>query len=165
MYTGLLLASLVLSGGKDPAPTEPVYEFQKLVKGKLEFVAVKEKDRTVFVVTHPFGMGGGIIKLKAGQWPDNVVLRFQGFTGLENIRITTDRIYAEGSHHRSGDFPFFFLDAKGQMPFEVIDDKRATGRLKILVETRDGSVEVTLPKHLLAGSGQIRLNWIDWHRK
>jgi hypothetical protein len=165
MYTSLLLAFLVLSGGKEPAPTEPAYEFHKLVKGELKLVAVKDKERTVFVVTHPFGMGGAIIKLKGGEWPENVVLRFQDFRSLENIRITTDRINTEGSHHRSGDFPFFFLDAKGQMPFEVLDDKRATGRLRIVVEIRDGNTDVILPKHFLAGSGQIRVNWIDCYRK
>jgi hypothetical protein len=162
MYTGLLLASLALSGGNEPIVAEPAYEFHKLVKGELKIVAVKERDRTVFVVSHPFGMGEAVIKLKAGQWPDHVVLRFQGFKALENIRIKTDRIYAEGSHHQSGDFPFFLLDAKGHKPS---GDKDRAGSLKILVEKLDGSVVVILPTHLLAGSGQVRVSWIDCYRK
>jgi hypothetical protein len=165
MYTGLLLASLALSGGNEPVAAEPAYEFHKLVKGELKIVAVKEKDRAVFVVDHPFGMGEAAIKLKGGQWPENVVLRFQRFKGLEKLAIASDRIYTEGSHHCSGEFPFFFMDASGQMPFEVIDEKRATGKLKILVEQRDGNMDVILPKHFLAGSGQIRMNWIDLYRK
>ena len=114
--------------------------------------------------------GESTIKLKGGQWPDKVSLRFQdkdekAKPGLEHIRITTDHLYAEGSHHLSGNFPFFFLDAKGKKPFEVIDDRRASGRLKILVERHDGTVDVTLPTNLLAGSSQLHVYWIGWYTK
>ena len=175
MYTSLLLASLVLGCG-ELAVTQPSYEFEVKPK-EITIAAVKEKDRTVFLVTD-FNVGEVTIKLKGGQWPDNVSLRFQdknekakpdknenGKPGLEHIRITTDRLYTEGSHHLSGNFPFFFLDAKGKKPFDVIDNNRASGRLKILVERHDGNVEVTLPTNLLAGSSQLHVYWIGWYTK
>jgi hypothetical protein len=168
MYTGLLLASLVVGGTEDSSVAQPTYEFELRPK-EIKIVVVKEKDRTVFLVTN-LNVGEVTIKLKGGQWPDKVSLRFQDKDekvkpGLEHIRITTDRLYVEGSHHLSGNFPFFFLDAKGKKPFEVIDDHRASGRLKIVVERRDGAVEVTLPTNLLAGSSQLNVSWIGCYTK
>ena len=167
MHTSLLLASLIVGAGESPV-AQPSFEFKVRPK-EIKIVAVREKDRTAFVVTN-LNVGEVTIKLKSGQWPDNVSLRFQDKNekakpGLEHIRITTDRLYTEGSHHHSGNFPFFFLDAKGKMPFEVIDDHRASGKLKILVERRDGAVEVTLPTNLLAGSSQLHFYWIGWYTK
>jgi hypothetical protein len=168
MYSGLLLASLVVGGVGESSVAQPSYEYEVKLK-EITIAAVKEKDRTVFLVTN-FNVGEAIIKLKGGQWPDKVSLRFQdkdekAKPGLEHIRITTDHLYAEGSHHLSGNFPFFFLDAKRKKPFEVIDDRRVSGRLKILVERHDGTVEVTLPTNLLAGSSQLHVYWIGWYTK
>jgi hypothetical protein len=170
MFAGSILASLAHGGSGDPKAAEPTYEF-KLIEGN-SIVAAKGKDRTVFVVTNPFGIGQAGIKLKAGQWPATISLRFQyrqekggGFTNLEHIRVTTDRIHPEGSLKASGQFAFGFLEGKGQKPFEVLDDRWTAGQLRVLVEERDGALEVTLPPSLLAGSTQIEVYWIDAYRK
>jgi hypothetical protein len=170
MNATLLVAILVLGAVQGPSLAQSPYEFK--VHKEITIVPVQEKSRTVFLVTNPSGIGQATIKLSSKQWPDKVTVRFQykkekgnGFTSLEHIRITTDHIYTEGSHGLSGNFPFFFLDSKGQKPFEVIDDQRAAGRLKILVEKRDGAIEVALPTHLLTGSTQIHVYWIDAYRK
>jgi hypothetical protein len=170
MYAGLILACLTIGSGEERNAVEPSYEFN-LVKDT-SIVVAKEKDRSVFVVTNPFGIGKAGIKLKAGQWPANISLRFQysskkgnRFTSLELIRMTTDRIHAEGHYKASGQFAFGFLDGKGQKAFEVLDHRWIAGKLRVLVEEREGGLEVTLPRSLLAGSTKLDLYWIDAYRR
>ena len=107
MYTGLILASLALrvaiaGSGNDPKLVERAYEFMPIKDNRIG--VAKEKGRTLFLVTSPFGIGQATIRLKAGQWPQNIALRFQyktekggGFGNLEHIRLTSDRLYAEGA--------------------------------------------------------------------
>jgi hypothetical protein len=170
MNVGLILVALALGGGKGPQAVEPVYEFSLKKEGRID--AAREKERTVFLVTSPRGIGQAGIKLKAGSWPEIVTLRFQyvneedkGFANLEQIWITTDRIHTEGSLKASGQFAFLFLDGRRQKPVQMPDDRRAAGVLRVRVEQRNGAVEVTLPAHLLTGSTQLDLSWIDAFRR
>ncbi len=169
MGAGLFLISLALGGQKGPPVAEPVYEFT--LKKQTHIDVVKEKDRTVFLVTNPFGIGQAMIKLKAGTWPENVTFRLRysaekgkGFTNLENLRITTDRIYAEGNLGTSGKFLFVFWDGKGPKAARSLDERKAAGVLRVRVEARDGALEVTLPTHMLTGSNQLDVSWIDAYR-
>lgn len=118
MFTGLILASLAVGGGKEAGAAEPAYEF-KLHGPADSAAAVKEANRTVFVVTCPSGIGEGTIVLKAGQWPENVTLRFQrarakGLGKLEHLGLKTARVSAQGDLKSSGKFDFSFLDAQGK---------------------------------------------------
>jgi hypothetical protein len=169
MYTGLLLASLALGGGKEAKVEEPMFDFKVTKDNSIVFV--KESGRAVFVVSNPNGIGQATIVRKSGAWPANTVFRFQygsekgkGFNNLEHLTLTTDRIYAEGNLKASGKFAFFFLDAKRQKPYEVLDERRASGKLRVVVEPRDGALEATLPMHLLIGTNQLDLYWIDAYR-
>jgi uncharacterized protein (TIGR03067 family) len=147
-------------GPADQKAGEPTYEFSPHKDTRI--VVAKDKDRTVFVVTSPSGIGQAGVELKAGQWPANITLRFRyskekggGFTNLEHIRMTTDRLYTEGSLGSSGQFPFGFLDGKGHKPFEVLGDRWAAGKLKVVVERRGGTLDVSLPPHVLTGSARL----------
>ncbi len=170
MFHSLVLASIVLFGGPPAQQGEPMYEF-KLNKADNTIVAVKENDRTVFVVTCPVGIGYGSIKLKGGQWPENVTFRLQhgkdkGFTNLEDFKLTTDRLQLEGSLKMSGKFSFCFLNAKGT-PVGVgtpVGARPSAGELAVRVESRNGALEVTLPSCLLIGSSQVRLDWVNEFR-
>jgi hypothetical protein len=170
MFTGLVLASLTFCGGEKPEAAGPSYEFDTVQENGV--VAAEEKGRTVFVVTNPSGIGRAGLKLKAGPWPANVTLRFQrrggkggGFTNLEHIEITTERIHCVGSLMLSGRFDFGFLDEKGRKPGETLGPGWAAGRLRVRVEERDGAIEVTLPPRLLAGSSRLEVSWIDAYRR
>src|SRR5215471_3822495 len=70
MYSGLLLASLVVGGAGESSVAQPSYEYEVKPK-EITIAAVKEKDRTVFLVTN-FNVGEATIKLKGRQWPDKV---------------------------------------------------------------------------------------------
>jgi hypothetical protein len=122
-------------------------------------------------VTNPFGIGRAGIKLKAGAWPAHVTLRLQyraekggGFTNLENIEITTDRVHSVGSLRSSGSFDFGFLDEKGRKPAETLGASWSAGKLQVRVAERDGALEVTLPPNLLTGSSRLEVYWIDAYR-
>jgi len=164
MFASLFL-TLALGGEQK---TEPTYEF-KLRKAADTIVTGKEKERTFFIITSPGGIGGATLTLKAGQWPENVTLRFQhqqgkGFAHLENITLTTDRVRVEGNAKSSGKFRFCFLDSK-KTPVVIGAGKREpAGALNVIVDVRKDSLDVTLPTCLLIGSGQVELSWIDVYR-
>ena len=169
MHTGVMLAALGLAVG---ANDEPAYEFKPINPAENSIAAVKEKDRTVFVVTNPLGIGRAGITLKSGRWPANITLRFRrsgakggGFTNLEYVEVNTDRVHCVGSLGLSGRFEFGFLDERGRKPRDVLSPDWVAGRLRVLVEERDGAIEVTLPPRLLAGSNRLELSWIDAHRR
>jgi hypothetical protein len=154
------------------AGAEPSYEF-KLRKAADTIVAVKEKERTVILVTSPGGIGQGTITLKAGQWPENVTLRLQHdkgkpFANLERIDLTADRIRVEGNLKSSGQFKFCFLDAK-RTPVAIdqgtpSNARAPAGTMNVRVEKRDHGMDVVLPACLLIGSAQVELSWVDAYR-
>jgi hypothetical protein len=164
MLANFLLAPLLLMA--QPADLD----FQVKVKKPADrVVAVKEKQRTVLLVTSPSGIGQATLTLKAGQWPDNVTLRFEhdkgkGFASLESLKLTTDRLRIEGSKRVSGRFLFAFLDAK-RKPIALESGKNAAaGEMNVVVDAKNGAIEVTLPASLLIGSSQLEVAWIDAFR-
>jgi len=167
MHVLIFSAFTILGGGT--ANDEPAYEY-KLRKPADTILAIKEKTRTVFVVTSPSGIGDGSIKLKSGPWPENVTFRFVGsdgkaFSNLERIDLTTDRLRVEGNLKLSGKFRFCFLDAK-KTPAAIEPGKReSAGMLNVVVEKRADAFEVTLPACLLIGSTQVELSWVDEFRR
>src|SRR6516225_5292195 len=113
LSSSFLLAAFVGIVSPDPKPDEPAYEF-KLDKAGDVVVAEKEKERTVFTVTCKSGIGGAILTLTEGRWPERVTLRFRyakdtAFNNLEEFRLRTDRILVEGSLKTSGKMRFCFL--------------------------------------------------------
>jgi hypothetical protein len=165
----LLLAPIAPALGQEPEKkpkvVEPAFDF-KFRKPADSIAVVKQAKRTLLVVTSASGIGDATITLKAGQWPDDIAVRFQygkdkGFDNLEQIEITTDRVHARGSKKLSEKFPFVFLDAKrNTAPIE----REPSGVLNVRVTVRDGAIEVSLPTYLLIGSGEVRLHWTDAFR-
>jgi hypothetical protein len=161
---GTLLFSAALIGGDK----EPTFEF-KFRKPADTITVSKEAKRTVFLITSADGIGNATITLKDGPWPEHVVLRFvhgkdKGFTSLEKLHLTTERLQIEGSKKLSGRFRFAFLDAK-RTPMSIEQGKReSAGTLDIPVEVRDGAIEVVLPAHLFTGNREVRIDWIDAYR-
>jgi hypothetical protein len=130
MYKTLLIASVAIIGLKDPVVAGPTYEFE--TKKGSTIATMRDKARTVFIVTNSFGIGQGAIKLKSGRWPDRVCLRFQyrngkggSFNNLEHISLASDRIYAQRSRNQSGNFPFYFLDQNVLKQGETINGSKA----------------------------------------
>src|SRR5262245_53040915 len=111
MAHGMLLVAALIVGQPGREAKEPTYKVVEVRKAGDSVVAQKEKGRTVFVVTSESGIGGTVVVLAGGEWPENVTLRFQyskgkGFRTLEDIRLNTDRIVVQGMQKKSGRMPF-----------------------------------------------------------
>jgi hypothetical protein len=165
----LLLMAAALSGG---AP-EAAYEY-KLEKAADTVVARTEGKRTVFTIASSTGIGGATIRLKAGEWPHDILLRLQytagkPFTSLESFGITTDRLWAGGAMRDSEQVLFSFRNAKGELERDAREAPGGhyvtSGTLRIRVEPGKEGVDITLPANLLAGSRQVSLGWIDAFRR
>jgi len=162
MFTSILLTTLALTG-EQPKSTEPVYDI-KLRKAADTLVTGKEKDRTIFIVTSPGGIGGATVNLKVGQWPENVTLRLQyqqgkGMTNLENLTLSTERIRIEGNANSSGKFRFWFLDGN-----KSPGKREPAGTLNVLVTKHKDWLDVNLPSFALSGSSGVEISWIDVYR-
>ncbi len=162
ILSGILLLVVSLPLMAEP----PKYAFT--LRKADDAITVKERDRrTVFVITSKSGIGGGTIKLTAGDWPSDVTLRFEykdglgnGFKMLETFSLTTDRLLVSGSHKQSGSLPFLLPDSAG----EYVENQPAAGHLRVTIAPNAGALEVTLPAHLFVGSRQVTLVWIDAYR-
>src|SRR5262245_44658303 len=106
MFCDLMLLAALIGAGQDRAAKEPSYKLD-IHKAEDKIVVRKEKDRTVFVVTSPSGIGIATIALEKGEWPEKVTLRFlyregNGFDMLEDLQFVTDRLSGSGSAKQSG---------------------------------------------------------------
>src|SRR6476620_10916825 len=97
MTHGMLLVAALMVSEPDRQAKEPTYKVVEVQKAEDTVVPLKEKDRTVFVITSKTGIGDASIVLASGEWPQNVTLRFQyakgrGFDMLEDIRMYSDHL-------------------------------------------------------------------------
>jgi hypothetical protein len=166
----MLLVAALIVGQPDREAKEPTYKVVDVRKAADSVVAQKEKDRTVFVVTSESGIGEAAIVLTAGEWPENVTLRFQyskgkGFQTLEDIRLYSDRVVVQGTQKSSGKMPFCF--AGRDVKLDVIEPggREAAGFLDVRVRDGKEALDVTLPANMLRGSGRLRVAWIDAYRR
>jgi hypothetical protein len=172
MAHGMLFVAALIAGQPDREAKEATYKIvdSYSYKGADSVVAQKEKDRTVFVVTSESGIGGATIVLASGEWPENVTLRFQyskgkGLHTLEDIRLSTDRVVVEGTQKSSGKMPFCFAGPDVKQDVIEPGGRKAAGLLDVRVHHREAALDVTLPAHMLRGSGKLRVAWIDAFRR
>jgi hypothetical protein len=129
-----------------------------------------EKDRTVFVVRSPTGIGRAVIERTGDNWPAGVIVRLH-VKGLESFRVANGKVaLAVAVSGRGGaeqgvrvwkdgkeDAP---LDAKS--PFWADVRRVAGGDGK---PADDGHFEVPLPRAFFEGNPKsIELNRIDFYR-
>jgi hypothetical protein len=169
MALGMLLVAALVVGQPGGEVNEPTYKFVAVQKATDSVVARKEKDRTVFVVTSPSGIGDATIVLAGGEWPENVTLRFlyakKGFHWLEDIRLNTDRVVVPGAEKMSGRMPFCFAGPDAKLDVIQPGGREAAGFLDVRVHQTKEAMGVTLPAHMLRGSAKLRLAWIDAYRR
>ena len=159
-----LAAGLLAAAGA--AAEEPAYDF-KLTKADDAIAVARDGDRVVFTVTTASGIGGATIRLTAGQWPREAVLRFRyakdkPLTTLESLKLATSRLAAEGAFKEKepDKLSFVLADADGKA-----DPKQpAAGSLAVTATRKDGALELALPAHLFAGSTKVELSWVDFFR-
>ena len=108
--------------------------------------------------------------LAGGERPENVTLRFlhakgKGFHTLEDIRLSTDRVVVQGTQKMSGRMPFCFAGPDDKLDVIEPGARESAGFLDVRVRHGEEALDVTLPAHMLRGSGRVRVAWIDAYRR
>lgn len=130
-----------------------------------------EKGKVVFDIRSPIGISSATIERTTEQWPEKVAIQLR-LKGLENFRVSTDKIKLEASvSSQSGDTRLW-KDGKDDSPLNsmspywmeirIID---SDGKPTKVIPLKDGILEIQLPKMLLEGNPKaIQLVWIDFYR-
>ena len=167
---GLLIqAFAVMTAAADDTPP-----FKITTKRDNDRVNVKsEKGKVVFSVHSPFGISNAVIERTGEKWPDAVVLRLH-LKGLENFKVTTDKVKLEGSASVQEGKPLMRLwkDGKEDSPLDAkspywmeIRMIGGDGKPAKAIPLKDGYFEMQLPKAIFEGNPKsITVNWIDFYR-
>ncbi|MFY8202144.1 MAG: hypothetical protein ACOVLE_15820 [Pirellula staleyi] len=162
----LVLTVSVMTCGDDTQP------FKITSKRSDDRVEVKlEKGKVVFDVRSPIGISSVTIERTTEQWPEKVAIQLR-LKGLENVRVSTDKIKLEASvSSQSGDTRLWKdgredspLNSKSPywMEIRIID---SDGKPTKVIPLKDGILEMQLPKMLLEGNPKfVQLEWIDFYR-
>jgi hypothetical protein len=149
-------------------------KFKITTKRKDDAVEVKaEKDKAVFIIKSPSGIGQAVIEREGERWPEAVVLKLH-LKGLESFRAANGKVTVDAAVAMQEGKPKVRLwkDGKEHAP---LDEKSplwadirivgGDGKPAKELPLKDGYFEMTLPKALFEGNPKsIRLNWIDFYR-
>jgi hypothetical protein len=163
------LNSLTVAVACDQPP-----EFKITTKRKDDAVDVRpEKNRTVFSVKSPFGIGQAVVERKDEKWPEAVVLRLH-LKGLENFNVTNGKVKLEASASLQDGKPLVRLwkDGKEDMPLDSkspywidVGILSGDGTPAKAIPLKDGYFELPLPKTFFeANPKSITVSWIDFYR-
>jgi hypothetical protein len=173
------LAFLLMSGftraDVGDAPEDQPTKFKITTRQKDDSVEVRaDKDKTLFTVKSPFGIGQAVIEREGEKWPDAVVLRLH-LKGLSNFRAWNGKatVDAAVSIEEGKTQVRLWMDRKEDA---LLDEKSpfwmdvrivgGDGKPARELPLKDGYFEMTLPKALFEGNPKsITLNWIDFYRQ
>jgi hypothetical protein len=170
----LVISGTALAGDGD-APKGQAARFKITTRRKDDGVEVRaDKDKTVFIVKSPFGIGRAVIERREATWPQAVVLRlhlkgpssFRASNGKVRLGAAVSieegrqkvRVWQEGKEDAT-------LDEKCPLWMDVrivAGDGKPAKELPL----KGGSFEVVLPQAFFEGNPKsITLNWFDFHRE
>jgi hypothetical protein len=166
------LLAFAFAGAAVLAEDKP--EFKSATKRDDDRVVVsKEKDRTVFDITSPFGISNAAIERTGDVWPENVVVRLR-LSGLEYFLATSDKASACGRVHNPTKYDMDLTvdgkkeDAKDPKGTHFMDFKAIgkDGKTPKDIPLPDGYFEMRLPKSFFQGNPKkITLEWVDFYRR
>ena len=130
-----------------------------------------DNDKTVFIVKSPFGISQAVIDRTGEKWPDAVVLRLH-LKGLENFRVTNDKVRLEASVSSQDGKVRLWKDGKEDSPLDALSeywmDVRMVGgygKPAKIIPLKDGYFEMQLPRAFFEGNPKaIPVSWIDFYR-
>jgi hypothetical protein len=166
------VSGIALAGSGD-AKDQPA-RFKITTKRKDDRVEVQaDKDKTLFTIKSPFGVGQAVIKRREDTWPKAVVLRLH-LKGLSSFRASNGKVRVDAavSIDEGKAKVRLWQDGKEDAP---LDEKSplwvgvrvvgGDGKPARELPLKDGYFEVALPKALFEGNPQsVTLNWIDYYR-
>ena len=170
-----IIALLLLVGavGLTVAGEEPTM-FEITTRRKDDAVEVRvEKDRTVFSVKSPVGIGQAVVERKGEKWPEVVVLRLH-LKGLENFRASNGKVKLAAAVSVLDGKPKVRLWKDGREDAPLDEKSPFRMDLRILtgdgkpaskIPLKDGYFEMSLPRAFFEGNPKsITLTWIDFYR-
>jgi hypothetical protein len=138
-------------------------------------VAVRaEKDRTVFAVQSPFGIGQAVLERLGDTWPETMVLRLH-LKGLERFRASNGKVTLDAAVYIQEGKARVRLWKDGEEDALLDEDSPfwmdirmvgSDGRPAQVLPLTDGYFEMALPRAFFEGNPKsITLNWIDVFRQ
>ena len=171
--TVLLAVSVTALAGDGDAKDQPA-KFKITTRRKDDSVEVRaEKDRAVFSVKSPFGIGQAVIERQEDTWPKAVVLRLH-LKGLSSFRASNGKVRVDAavSIDEGKAKARLWKDGKEDAPLDEksplwMDVRIVGGDGKPARELplKGGYFEVALPRALFEGDPKsVTLTWIDFYR-
>src|SRR5476651_2342273 len=109
---------LVLAVAVTTSAAEDTPPFKIATKRDNDTLEVRaDKGKTVFIVKSPFGISQAVIERTNEKWPDAVVLRLH-LKGLENFRVTNDKVKLEASVSSQDGKVRLWKDGKEDQPLD-----------------------------------------------
>ena len=151
---------------------DDTFRFKIVTKRDQDRVDVElDKDRTIFSVHSPTGIGHAVIERIDETWPETVVLRLH-LQGLEKFEVTNGKLKLSASvssqngkvRQWKNDQENTPLDSRDElwMEIQVIGND---GKETDTIPLKDGYFQVLLPKSFLVGNPKsVTVNWIDFYR-
>jgi len=174
-----LVAVLAFLGQARPADiSKPTADapFQITTRKESDRVKVlSEGDRTIVVITSPFGISNATIARKTENWPKAVVLRLD-LRGLESLSISNGKIKLGASVLSHGDnMRLLHLSKDGKEGPRLEKRSPYWTEIKIFnaegepierLPDKGGYFEMTLPRALFKDNPKsVHLGWIDFYRR
>jgi hypothetical protein len=165
----LALDGVILRAADDPPP-----RFKITTRRKDDSVEVRaDKDKTLFSVKSPSGIGQAVIERQEDAWPGTVVLRLH-LKGLSSFRASNGKVRVDAavSMEEGKTQVRMWKDGKEDAPLEeksplwtdiriVGDDGKPAKELPL----KDGYFKVALPRAFFGGNPKsVTVNWIDFYR-
>lgn len=128
-------------------------------------------DKTLFVIRSPFGISNATIERTTEHWPDKVVIHMR-LKGLENFKLSTDKLKLEASVSSQNGDVRLWKDGKEDTPFDskspywmeirILD---SDGEPTKAIPLKDGSFEMQIPKKFFGGNPKsFKVEWVDFYR-
>jgi len=166
--------SLALAVGMAALLVQQSANFKITPTKKNDTVTVQaDKDKAVFVVKSPSGIGKAVIDRQQDKWPKSVIVRLH-LKGLESLEAANGNVTLHAAVSVKDSKPSIRLWKDGQekagldknsplwTPISIlgVDGKPATQ-----LPLKDGYFELQLPAAFFEGNPQtITLSWIDFYR-
>lgn len=149
-------------------------QFRITTKRTDDKVEIKIEDgKTSLSIRSPFGISQAVIERTEDKWHHPVVMRLQ-LKGLENLRITNDKVTLEAAVTSHTEKPRVRL-WKDKKEDELLDSKSpywmeirsigSDGKPTNVIQLKDGYFEMQLPKAFLEDNPKsITVHWVDFYR-
>jgi hypothetical protein len=168
-HSSIAVSLVVLLATTNCIAEEP---FRITTKRSDDHMDVNSKDdKTLFVISSPFGISNAIIERTKDAWPDKVLIRLR-LKGLENLKLSTDELRLEASVSSHDGSIRLWKDWNEDSP--LVSNSPYWMEIRILdsdgepakaIPLKNGYFEMQLPKKFFDGNPKsFKVEWIDFYR-